>query len=76
MNFGAIANFFDNGFNFEKIKQNCPKFALIYEDNDPAVPLEHGRELAKNLNCQLNIINGFIHMGKVDLNLLSSMISK
>lgn len=76
MHFGALEHFFGDGFDFRKIKKNCPKFDLIYEDNDPAVPLEHGKKFAKDLGCKIHIVKGYVHMGKIDLKLLEKLIEK
>jgi predicted alpha/beta hydrolase family esterase len=74
MKFGAIENFFAGGYDWEKIKTNCPKFDIINEDADPAVPLEHGEKFAKNLNGKLHVVRGFTHFHDIDLELLERLI--
>jgi predicted alpha/beta hydrolase family esterase len=87
MKFGAIENFFARppslrsgdsrragGYDWEKIKENCPKFDIVNEDADPAVPLEHGEKFAKNLNGKLHVVRGFTHFHDIDLELLEGLI--
>jgi len=56
------ASFFEKGFNWEKIKQNCQKFFVYNSDNDPYAPLSKGKELAENLEVKLNIIHNAGHI--------------
>jgi len=56
------ANFFENGFNWKKIKKNCRNFFVYNSDNDPYVSLSKGKELAKNLGVKLNIIYNGGHL--------------
>lgn len=51
-------------FNWDKIKNNCKKFVVINSDNDPYVPLEKGKELAKNLDTELIILKNAGHINK------------
>ncbi len=74
MKFGAIENFFETGFDWKKIKANCSKFDIINEDNDPAIPLEHGQKFAKNLGGRLHVVRGFTHFHDIDLDLLDKII--
>lgn len=48
-------NFFDEPFDWQKIKRACPKFFLINSDNDPYIPIEIGKDLAKKLGIELMI---------------------
>lgn len=53
-----IKTFTDKKFDWDKIINNCNKFYVISSDNDPYLPSEKGRELAKNLKTELiNIPN-------------------
>lgn len=52
---------FEEPFDFEKIRQKANNFILVYSDNDPYVPLEHGRWLAQQLNAKLIIKPGQGH---------------
>lgn len=56
--------FVDKQFNWEKIKQSCNKFFVFASDNDPYIPLETNKELAANLNTELNIVANGGHLNK------------
>lgn len=75
MKFGALENFFDGSFDWEKIKENCPKFDLVYQDEDMAVPLEHGKKYAEALASKLHILPGFNHFHSIDLEFLRGLIN-
>jgi len=51
-------------FDWEKIKNNCGKFFVYQADNDPHIPLEKGREIAKNLDSELIIIKNAGHFNE------------
>ena len=55
-------SFFEKGFDWKKIKKNCQNFFVYNSDNDPYVPLAKGKELAKNLGVELNIIPNSGHL--------------
>lgn len=57
----ALDELFIHPFDWEKIKSKCKKFILIHSDNDPYVPLEHGKILEKNLGADLIIKEGQKH---------------
>ncbi len=57
-------SFFDNGFDWQKIKCNCPNFFVFHSDNDPYAPLKKSKELAKNLNAKLIIIKNAGHFNE------------
>jgi len=76
MHFGALDNFFEGGFNWEQIKLKCPKFEILNEDNDPAIPLEHGQKYAQNLAGNLHVVSGYTHFHEMDLNFLEKLISE
>ena len=75
MNFGALNEFFNGEFNWQGIRQNCSKFEIINEDQDPAIPLEHGRKYAQALEGKLHIIPGFTHFHKMDLDFLKNLLN-
>ena len=54
----------DRKFNFQKIKENCKKFFIYSSDNDPYVPLDKGKELARNLESELKIIKNACHFNE------------
>jgi predicted alpha/beta hydrolase family esterase len=74
MKFGALQNFFDGGFDWEKIKANCPKFDLVYQDEDLAVPVEHGQKYAQALGGKIHILPGYNHFQSIDLEFLRGLI--
>ncbi len=74
MHFEALDNFFEGGFNWEQIKSKCLKFEIVNEDNDPAVPLEHGQKYAQNLSGNLHVVRGYTHFHDIDLNFLEKLI--
>ena len=75
MKFNPIANFFEDGFDFEKIKRNADKIDIVTVDEDPVVPLSHGQDWSKNLDAPLHTIRGFSHSYAIDLDLLEKLIS-
>ncbi len=52
----------DKNFDWEKIKKNCRSFFVFNSDNDPYIPLEKGRELAKNIGTELILVKGGGHL--------------
>lgn len=56
------ASFFEKGFNWRKIRQNCKNFFIYNSDDDPYVPLSKGKKLAKNLKVKLNVIHNAGHI--------------
>lgn len=73
MKFGAIENFYDEGFDWKKIRANCPKFNLVYETDDPVVPKEHGQKYTQELTGNLKIIAGGMHLHNLDLDFLEGL---
>lgn len=56
------APFFVTPFNWEKIRKNSKKFSAYNGDNDPYVPLERGKEVARNLGIDLQVIKNGGHI--------------
>lgn len=69
--------FIDHPFNWEKIKKNCPRFAILSGDNDPYVAIkqpesvrdgvakkliDEGKRLASKLNVSFKLIKGGGHL--------------
>ena len=52
----------ERDFDWKKIKQHCDMFYVINSDNDPYVPLEKGKSLAKNLGSELIILQNAGHI--------------
>ena len=57
-----IENFVDKPFDWKKIRKGCEKFVVIHSDNDPYVPLQIGKDLAKSLNAELVIEHAADHL--------------
>ncbi len=57
-------SFFDNGFDWQKIRQNCQDFFVFHSDDDPYVPLEKGESLAKKLGVDVTLVRGAGHFNK------------
>ena len=56
--------FINKNFDWKKIKGNCEKFFVISSDNDPYIPLEINKELARLVNAELKIIHNGGHLNK------------
>ena len=56
--------FVDKQFDWKKIKNNCEKFFVITSDNDPYIPMEINKELAKNLGAKLTTMHNGKHLNK------------
>jgi|TARA_B100001971_G_C18249162_1_gene576765 predicted alpha/beta hydrolase family esterase len=69
-----IENFLEPDFDWEIIKKSCEKFVVLNQTEDPAVPLQHGRDLAKYLNAKLEIVKDNDHFDKIDFELLEKCI--
>lgn len=51
-------------FDWKKIRGSCPLFFVIQSDNDPYVPIENGRELAKKLGVEMLFLPNCGHFNK------------
>ncbi|MCX6811410.1 MAG: alpha/beta hydrolase [Candidatus Berkelbacteria bacterium] len=56
--------FINKKFNWRKIRDNCHKFYLFHSDNDPYVPLERAKEIARKLKVRIIIIKNAGHFNK------------
>ena len=74
MKFGALDNFFEGDFDWQKIKKNCPKFDLVYQDEDMAVPVEHGENFSHALAGKIHVLPGFNHFHTIDLDFLKGLV--
>ena len=70
----GIENFLETDFNWEKIKQSSEKTAVFNQTEDPAVPLQHGKDLAGYINAELVVVKGNDHFDKIDFELLEKYI--
>ena len=57
-------SFVDKSFDWQKIKQNCKKFYIFHSGNDPYVPLEKAKELAKNLAVDVILVKNAGHFNE------------
>jgi hypothetical protein len=62
--FDDINRTFFKEFDWTAIRNNCPRITLYGSDNDPYVPLEKERQLAKNLGIELKLVKGAGHFNK------------
>lgn len=53
--------FYKQGFDWQKIKSNCPKFYVYASDNDPYVPIDRTQKIADNLKTKLIHVKGAGH---------------
>lgn len=59
---GLNKTFACRSFDWTKIKDHCRKFYVINSDNDPYVPLQKGRDIAKNLGTKLIVLKNAGHI--------------
>ena len=76
LGYEGIENFLEGSFDWEKIKGNAKKLVIFNQTEDPAVPLQHGKDLANFINAELVIINGNDHFDKIDFSLIEKYILK
>lgn len=76
MKFGAIENFFKGEFDWNNIKSKTDEIIVLNEDNDPFVPLEHGKKFSEYLNCPLLVQPGYVHFDKIDFDFLEKLINE
>jgi len=71
-------SFVNRSFDWQKIKQNCPEFFVFHSDNDPYVPLQKAKDLAKNLGVDVILVKNAGHFnqatGYIKFPLLLEMI--
>ncbi|MFH1978179.1 MAG: alpha/beta hydrolase [Candidatus Aenigmatarchaeota archaeon] len=60
--FDTINKTFYRKFDWKKIKRSCKKFYVFHSDNDPYVPLNKGKELARRLETDPIIVKGGGHL--------------
>lgn len=72
--FKVIENFLEGGFNWEKIRESSEKFIVFNQTEDPAVPLQHGKDLSDYLDGELIIVEGNDHFDKIDFELLEKYL--
>lgn len=71
-----IREFYELPFDAEKARMHCDKFAMIFSDNDPYVPMERSLEFAKQLGAKTVLERGKGHFTTGDgVTALSSVLS-
>lgn len=53
--------FFERPFDFELIRSKCKLFVNYQSDNDPYIPLEHGKKVSKLLDAEYVLVKGAGH---------------
>lgn len=61
LNIPEIAEFYSIPFDAQAAKKHCVKFAMIFSDNDPCVPMEKSLEFAKDLGAKTILERGKKH---------------
>lgn len=61
LDWNALDGIFTEPFNYALIKEKARSITLIHSDNDPYVPQEHPRYLAKQLGARLLVLGGQGH---------------
>ena len=56
-----LKNLFSELLDWNKIKKQAQKIVLLHSDNDPYVPLDHAKFIAKKLNAELIVKKGQGH---------------
>ncbi len=56
-----ISTFIEKPFDWQKIRSSCSRFLVYGSDNDPFVPIEKAKELAKNLGAEFVVVKGAEH---------------
>ena len=54
----------EKDFDWDKIKQNCAEFTLYGSDNDPYIPIDMEKDLAKRLDSDLILMEGAGHFNE------------
>lgn len=60
----SMKTFSHKKFDWNKIKANCKRFYVFHSDNDEYIPLEKGRQVAKNLNAEFILVKNAGHFNK------------
>jgi len=70
----GIENFLETDFNWGKIEENANKLIVFNQTEDPAVPFQHGKDLADNIGGELVVVEDNDHFDKIDFELLEKYI--
>ena len=52
----------DRDFDYSRIRRSCNKFFIYNSDNDPYVPIDKGRQLAKDLGGKFTVVKNGGHI--------------
>ncbi len=63
-----LDSFFDESFNWNKIKKAVKKFIIVGSDNDPYIPMEDFNELAEKLSADFNLYKNRKHFSQEEKN--------
>ncbi len=74
LGYEGIENFLEGDFDWDKIKGNARKLVVFNQTEDPAVPIQHGKDLADFISAELVMLNGNDHFDKIDFELLEKYI--
>ncbi len=74
LGYEEIENFLEEDFNWNKIKEASEKLVIFNQTNDPAVPLQEGKDLANYIGAELIVVEGNDHFDKIDFSLLEESI--
>lgn len=56
--------FVDKSFDWQRIKTNCKKFYVFHSNNDPYIPLDEAKNLAKNLGVDIILVKNAGHFNE------------
>lgn len=54
-------SFFAKPFDYTKIKKHCNRFVNYQSDNDPYIPVEHGKKISDVLNARYELVSNAGH---------------
>ncbi len=61
LGYPELKNFFEQPLDFAKIKQRAGHFVAIHSDDDPFVPMSHGKVFQKELGAEFIVKHGMKH---------------
>lgn len=64
--FEELLPFVSDPINWETVRLRCPRFAVVFSDDDPLVPRMHGETLATRLSARAVLIPGGKHLSGED----------
>lgn len=66
LDFKELDSFFTKSIDWKKLKKQCKRFVAIHSDDDPYVPLKHGKIFEKKLGAELIVKPGMKHFSSED----------